>query len=110
MESIPTGFAPQFHVHARPVQLKRSNLRSRSVLSSREVSQFPLRSTPLTPRSYRSMDSIQHLSQRTAGTLAPPIAHTPRIFHSILRPIGRSTTGAQNMLIQASLQPAVQKI
>ena len=37
-------------------------------------------------------------------------AHTLRIFHSILRPTGHSTTGAQNMLIQASLQPAVQTL
>jgi len=83
------------HVHARrvyahPAQLTRSNLhlRSCSVSSSREASQFILQPTALTFRTYRSTDSVQHLSQTTAEILAPPFeCHTTtRIFLSILRP------------------------
>jgi len=87
-----TQLTPQVHVHARPVQLTRSNVRSRSFSSSREAFQFTLRLTPFTPiTTFPRISFGAYL--RTTEILAPsfPQYTTTRIFHAILGPSGHST-------------------
>ena len=69
-----TQLTPQVHVHARPVQLTRSNVRSRSFSSSREAFQFTLRLTPFTPiPTFPRISFGAYL--RTAEILALPTIH-----------------------------------
>jgi len=79
------------HVYARPVQLTRSYLRSRSVHGSRRAPQFTTHAFNPPSLPFHGFRSVPISDDRWDTRTALRTTHTPRITHSILRPSGLST-------------------